>query len=208
MSKFISILTSRLAGSRLLTVGVFALLALLMIATRPYHFASVLTLPSASLAVFFICGLLRSSHRMFAAFFVLSVLIDLASSYARGAFGDCITPSYPFLVVGYYVMWWAGLKSFNLTQAMTVTDWTRQYAQSLLMLWLASSIAFLTSNGSYYWLSGKFAELSVAQYAERVVQYYVPYVQSPFVYVIFAMMTATGCYYLLPTWQRREQSDE
>ncbi|MBQ4811667.1 hypothetical protein J8M20_09980 [Pseudoalteromonas luteoviolacea] len=208
MSKIISIPTSRLAGSRPLTVGVFALLALLMIATRPYHFASALNLPSASLAVFFICGLLRSSHRMFAAFFALSVLIDLASSYARGAFGDCITPSYPFLVVGYYAMWWAGLRCFHVTQAMTITDWTRQYAFSLFMLWSASSVAFLTSNGSYYWLSGKFAELSLGQYVDRVAQYYMPYVQSPFAYVILAMLIASGCHYLLPTWQRRAQSDE
>ncbi|KZN55082.1 hypothetical protein N474_16555 [Pseudoalteromonas luteoviolacea CPMOR-2] len=179
-----------------------------MIATRPYHFSSALNLPSASLAIFFICGLLRSSHRTFAAFFALSVLIDLASSYARGAFGDCITPSYPFLVVGYYAMWWAGLKSFSLTQAMSGLKWVRQYTQTLMMLWGASSVAFLTSNGSYYWLSGKFEELSLSQYFERVAQYYTPYVQSPVAYVVLALFVATACHYLAPAQRHRVQNDK
>ncbi|ATD00435.1 hypothetical protein [Pseudoalteromonas spongiae] len=177
---------------------IYALLALLMIATRPYHFASALHLPSASTAIFFILGLLASKHRTFAVFVVLSVSIDLTSSYYRGDFGDCITRSYPFLFVGYYVLWWAGHKSLQLKLDETKFAVAAKTAMALVNLWLASSIAFLTSNASYYWLSGKFSDMSLSTYSERVAQYYAPYVTSPFGYVAIALALYLACYYLKP----------
>lgn len=175
---------------------VYALLALLMIATRPYHFASALHLPSASTAIFFILGLLASKHRTFAVFVVLSVSIDLTTSYFRGDLEDCFTASYPFLFVGYYVLWWAGHKSLQLKFDETKLAVAVKTVVAFFNLWLASSIAFLTSNASYYWLSGKFSDMSLSNYAERVAQYYAPYVTNPFGYVAITLMLYLTCYYL------------
>jgi len=163
---------------------IFIILSALMIMTRPYHFASALHLPSASLAVFFLGGFFLKTHKTFWRFFALSVCIDLASSYARGAFGDCITVSYPFLVVGYFALWQTGKWcAFNAKQANIALAVTK----NLAALFIASSFAFFTSNASYYFISGKFPDLSWLQYSSRVAKYYLPYIQSPFLYVIVAL---------------------
>lgn len=163
---------------------IFIALSALMIMTRPYHFSSALHLPSASLAVFFLGGFFLKTNKTFSGLFALSVTIDLASSYARGAFGDCITVSYPFLVVGYFVLWQTGkwcffnVKQTNIALAMT---------KNLVGLFIASSLAFFTSNASYYFISGKFPDLSWMQYSSRVAKYYLPYIQSPFLYVVVGL---------------------
>ncbi len=170
------------------SLAIYFILALLMIATRPHHFASALHLPSASLAVFFLLGFFKSRHSTFWLFCALSVSIDLASSYARGSFGDCITRSYPFLAVGYYALWYIGQKCYFSLDRFGDKFLALNCFLTLLGLFIASSFAFLTSNGAYYWLSGKFPDLSIAQYTARVSQYYLPYVQSPFLYVVTALL--------------------
>jgi len=163
---------------------IFAILSALMVMTRPYHFASALHLPSASLAVFFLGGFFLKTNKTFWGLFALSVSIDLASSYARGAFGDCITVSYPFLVVGYFTLWQTGKYCFfNIQQ----TNIALAITKNLAGLFIASSVAFFISNGSYYFMSGKFPDLSWMQYSTRVAKYYLPYIQSPFLYVILGL---------------------
>ncbi len=163
---------------------IFVILSALMIMTRPYHFASALHLPSASLAVFFLGGFFLKTNKTFWGFFALSVSIDLASSYARGAFGDCITVSYPFLVVGYFTLWQTGKYCFfNMQQTNIASAMTK----NLIGLFIASSVAFFTSNASYYFISGKFPDLSWLQYSTRVAKYYLPYIQSPFLYVVLGL---------------------
>jgi hypothetical protein len=163
---------------------IVVILSVLMIMTRPYHFASALHLPSASLAVFFLGGFFLKTNKTFWGFFALSVSIDLASSYARGAFGDCITVSYPFLVVGYFALWQTGKWCFfNEDQKNIALGVTK----NIVGLFIASSIAFFTSNASYYFISGKFPDLSWMQYSTRVAKYYFPYIQSPFLYVILGL---------------------
>ncbi len=163
---------------------IFVILSALMLMTRPYHFASALHLPSASLAVFFLGGFFLKTNKTFWGFFALSVSIDLASSYARGAFGDCITVSYPFLVVGYFALWQTGKHCFfNIQQTNIALAMTK----NLIGLFIASSVAFFTSNASYYFISGKFPDLSWLQYSTRVAKYYLPYIQSPFLYVALGL---------------------
>ena len=91
-----------------LLLAVFAVLTLLMLATRTHHFATFNSLPSASIAIFFLAGMYLRNMKSFWFFYVLSVTIDLASSYYRGQFGDCITTSYPALVLSYGAMFVAG----------------------------------------------------------------------------------------------------
>ncbi|MBU2923547.1 hypothetical protein Q4530_03505 [Colwellia sp. 1_MG-2023] len=52
----------------------------------------------------------------------------------------------------------------------------------------SASIAFFTSNGDYYTLSGKFAELSWAEYETRVDKYYFKSVSNPVFYIISAIV--------------------
>lgn len=168
-----------------LLFAVFALLTLLMLATRTHHFASFNSLPSASIAIFFLAGMYLRNMKAFWFFYILSVTIDLASSYYRGQFGDCITTSYPALVLSYGAMFVVGYYSKPNWQS---SSWQINIIKVTLALFIASSIAFFISNGSYYALSGKFPVLSWAEYATRVDKYYFRSISNPVFYVITAVV--------------------
>ncbi len=168
-----------------LLLAVFALLTLLMLATRTHHFASLNNLPSASIAIFFLAGMYLRKTSAFWFFYVLSITIDLASSYYRGQFGNCITTSYPALVLSYGAMFVVGYYSKPKWQE---TSWQINIIKVALALFIASSIAFFISNGSYYVLSGKFPDLSWAEYATRVDKYYFRSISNPVFYVISAVV--------------------
>jgi len=166
-------------------IAVFSVLTLLMLATRTHHFSSFNHLPSASIAIFFLAGMYLRNIKMFWFFYILSVTIDLASSYYRGQFGDCITTSYPALVFSYAVMFSAGFYTKPNWQA---SAWQSNIIKVALSLFIASSVAFFISNGSYYALSGNFPHLSWAEYATRVDKYYVKSISNPIFYVISAIV--------------------
>lgn len=168
-----------------LLLAVFALLTLLMLATRTHHFASLNNLPSASIAIFFLAGMYLRNIKAFWFFYTLSITIDLASSYYRGQFGDCITTSYPALVLSYAAMFTVGYYSKPNWQQ---NIWQINIIKVALALFVASSIAFFISNGSYYTLSGKFPELSWAEYGTRVDKYYFKSISNPVFYVISAVV--------------------
>jgi len=168
-----------------LLLAVFAILTLLMLATRTHHFASLNHLPSASIAIFFLAGMYLRNIKAFWFFYILTITIDLASSYYRGQFGDCITTSYPALVLGYAAMFTAGFYSRpNWEQSA----WQINIIKVALALFFASSAAFFISNGSYYALSGKFPVLSWAEYASRVDKYFFKSISNPVFYVVSAIV--------------------
>ncbi|WP_114326022.1 hypothetical protein [Candidatus Colwellia aromaticivorans] len=168
-----------------LLIAVFAILTLLMLATRTHHFASLNHLPSASIAIFFLAGMYLRNIKMFWFFYILSVTIDLASSYYRGQFGDCITTSYPALVFSYAAMFTAG---FYIKPNWQQNAWQVNIVKVALALFIASSIAFFISNGSYYTLSGKFPDLSWSEYATRIDKYYFKSISNPIFYVVSAIV--------------------
>jgi hypothetical protein len=168
-----------------LLIAIFALLTLLMLATRTHHFSSFNHLPSASIAIFFLAGMYLRSMKAFWFFYLLSITIDLASSYYRGQFGDCITTSYPALVLSYAAMFTVG---FYVKPDWQKSIWQINVIKVLLALFIASSIAFFISNGSYYAFSGKFPELSWAEYATRVDKYYFKSISNPIFYVVSAFV--------------------
>lgn len=168
-----------------LFVAVLAILTLLMLATRTHHFASFNHLPSASIAIFFLAGMYLRNIKAFWFFYILTLIVDLASSYYRGQFGDCITTSYPALVLSYGVMFTVGYYTRPNWQQ---SDWHVNIIKVALALLVASSIAFFISNGSYYVLSGKFPELSWAEYATRVDKYFFKSISNPIFYVTSAMV--------------------
>ena len=168
-----------------LLIAVFAVLMLLMLATRTHHFASLNHLPSASIAIFFLAGMYLRNIKAFWFFYILTITIDLASSYYRGQFGACITSSYPALVLSYAVMFTAG---FYTRPNWQQNAWQINIIKVSVALFIASSIAFFISNGSYYTLSGKFPELSWAEYATRVDKYFFKSISNPVFYVISAIV--------------------
>lgn len=168
-------------------IAIYLALALLLVATRPFHFASALNLPDASLSVFFALGFVQSRHATFSYFLVLTVIIDLATSYFQGVFGDCITPSYPFLVIGYYLLWFTGKTSYFTLGKFCWKLLGDNYLFVACALWLSTSLAFLVSNSSYYWFSDKFYHLSLSQFVAQISIYYWPYILSTFLYVMFGL---------------------
>ena len=168
-------------------IGIFAALVLFMAATRFYsHFGSAVSLPDASLAVFFLAGFYLARLAKPAAIALVSLLlvaggVDYYAIAFRGVSDWCFSPAYWFLIPTYACMWYAG----RWFAARQQTSWT-----SLGLLagvsWASTSAAFLISNGSFFMLSGRFSDMNLAQYAARVAQYYPPYLASTLMYLALA----------------------
>src|SRR5688572_6444331 len=90
----------------LMTVGLA--LALLMAATRFYHFGTATHLPDASLAVFLLAGFYLRRWSLFAAYIAEAALIDYLAIAYGGVSDWCATPAYVFLVPAYASAWCAG----------------------------------------------------------------------------------------------------
>lgn len=151
-----------------------------MILTRFHHFGDVLHLPDASLAVFFFAGFYRK--KMLLGFLMaLAALIDYVA-ISNGTSGWCVTPAYVFLIPTYASMWLAGRYCSHFG-AMKSAE-SMRYLSSIGLLALATSVAFIISNGSFYLFSGRYSDLSWLQYFERVAQYYPPYIGSTLIYGI------------------------
>lgn len=169
-------------------LGILAALALLMAATRYNHFGSSVSLPDASLAVFLLAGFVMARLSWPALLvFVLLLLeaggIDYYAINVAGVSDWCVTPAYWFLIPTYASMWLGG----RWFAARQQNNW-----RSLVMFggvsWLATTAAFLISNASFFLLSGRYAEMSTAEYAGNVAQYYPPYLSGSLVYLALASM--------------------
>lgn len=156
-----------------LPISLIAAMAL----TRFHHFGDVLHLPDASLAVFFFAGFYRKK-----AFFVfllaLAGLIDYVA-IANGTSSWCVSPAYVFLIPTYAVMWLAG-RYCAASNGAKIAELGAQFAVAAL----ATSTAFVISNGSFYALSGRYPDLSWAQYFARVTAYYPSYVSCALFYIV------------------------
>lgn len=154
-------------------------LMLLMAATRFHHFGTGLSLPDASLAVFFLAGLWSGGISFFMILLLEAGLIDYLAIGQFGVSDYCISPAYVFLVPTYTVLWFGG-KLCAKFKAISPSALMQQFG----ILALATSIAFLISNGSFYLLSGRFGKLSVLEYVDRVAQYYPAYLSAALIYVV------------------------
>lgn len=164
--------------------AVFTALALLMAATRFHHSGSVLQFPDASLAVFFIGGALLPLAG-FVALLVEAVSIDglvmVLSNDVSGplGLGICFTPSYMALPFAYGALWLAGRWAGRMNHITT-----RNLVVALLAWWVATSAAFLISDGSFYLYSGYFSAPNGAEYLARVQLYYLSYVMCSVPYLL------------------------
>jgi len=162
------------------------ILAILMAITRGSHFGSSFALPDASLAVFLLSGYLMprlslTSIIVFAAFIFAAGAVDYFAISVAGVDDACITPAYLMLIPTYAVMWVGG-------------SWFAKHQQNSLrnlplfagLSWLTTTLAFVLSNSAFFLLSGRFAEMSSAEYSSRVAQYYLPYLAGSMLYLTLA----------------------
>ncbi len=152
-------------------------LLMLMALTRSDHFGSAISLPDASLAVFFLAGIFTGGIGSLVLLLTEAALLDYIAITHWQVSDYCISPAYVFLIPTYAVLFFAGRYS-----AQYATLSSRDLSYQFAYLLMAGSMAFLISNGSFYLLSGKFPELSLVQYAQRVAKYYPAYISSTLIY--------------------------
>jgi hypothetical protein len=155
--------------------------------TRFNHFGTAVSLPDASLAVFFLGGLYlarftRPSKVIFTLLLLEAGLVDYYATGMQGVSDWCMTPAYWFLIPVYASLWFSG-RWFALHHSME----GKGLFGLGLTVWAASSFAFVLSNASFYLFSGRFADMGVAEYASRVAQFYISYVSVALLYVACAV---------------------
>lgn len=166
-------------------IGIFIVLALVMAGTRINHFGA---LPDASWAVFFVAGFyLRGSLRWaFPLLMALAVIVDFLVINSQGLnFWShyCVSPAYWFLLAAYAVMSMGGALLGRLHKEIGV--------RSLLLLAtslvLATSVCFVISNGSFYWLSDSVPLRSFGGWVENMGDWYLGYLRTTTAYVCVAV---------------------
>lgn len=150
---------------------------LMMLCTRFHHFGSAIALPDASLSVFFLAGLWFANQKIIALLMLEAAVIDYVAITHMGVSSYCVSPAYVFLIPTYAALWFAG-RTARRWQNLNISNTFKQ----LGILLAATLLAFSISNGSFYLLSGKFGELSWAEYTGRVMKYLPPYVTSTVLY--------------------------
>lgn len=164
-----------------------ALLAGVMLATRFHHFGSFTHLPDASLAVFFLAGFYLRRAVYLIPLMLLAGGIDYLATQHMGVSAYCISPAYPFLIPTYAAMWFGG-RCYADRHTMTLTS----LAPLAIALLISTSVAFVISNGSFYLFSGRYPDMSWAEYAQRVSMYYLPYMSGAIFYVALAALAHIG----------------
>jgi hypothetical protein len=169
--------------SRASSVVLFAVLATLMVATRFKHFGDVLHMPDASMAIFFLGGVYLRRHLMFICFVALAVLMDWVSISYAGVSAFCITAAYAFLPLAYAVLWYGGR-----LYADRLRDSFASLAGAFGVALVSASLSFAISNGSFYWLGGRYAEPHFSEYVARLWQWGPLFVRTTMAYVAVALV--------------------
>lgn len=163
---------------QLLPLALMAIMAL----TRVHHFGDAFSLPDASLAVFFLAGLGLSSLWFFALLLLEAGVIDYLAITQFSVSDFCISPAYACLIPTYAAMWFGGryCKAFT---SLTFLSSLKAFGLAAI----ATTIAFIASNGSFYLFSDKFGQLSWSQYLAQSAQYYPQYVSSALIYIVIGL---------------------
>lgn len=142
-------------------------LTVVMWATRGHHVATLTHLPDASWAIFFLLGFYFRNRVLLPLFLAQAALVDYLAITQFGTSDYCVTPAYAFLLPAYSALWLAG-------------RWYAarcQFQVRSLPLFAAAAVAGgavceLISSGSFYFLGGRFADTSLAEFASRLLRYF------------------------------------
>lgn len=159
-------MSSRLSDRPLPLLPTLAVLAVWMLLTRLPDASQWLHVRDASMAVFFIGGLLLRNPLAFAGFIALAFGIDAVVFARTDMLHICLSPAYGFLIPAYGLLWFAG----RWLASRTRTD-ARGFVLAAAAGCVAALLSFAISNGSFYVLSGLFGELSVAGFATQFARY-------------------------------------
>jgi hypothetical protein len=135
--------------------------------TRGHHVASLTHLPDASWAIFFLIGFYFRQRMMLPLFLAQAALIDYIAIAQFDVNDFCATPAYFFLLPAYSSLWLAGhwyAKHFQFH--------IRTLPLFAITATVSAFICELISSGSFYFLSGRFADTSLQVFAARLVQYF------------------------------------
>ena len=157
-------------------LSIFLLLVAALLASRIDHFASI---PDASWAVFFIGGFYLRNGRMFMLLFGQAVLLDYIATQHLGVSAYCLSPAYPFLLPAYASLWLGG----RLLARHHTGLGTRTAGRLGVTLLASVTLCFLLSDGSFYWLSGRHSEPSMAGWLSNAMRWYPHFLSAPFLYV-------------------------
>ena len=164
------------------TFTIFIALVALMAATRMDHFGTALHLPDASLAIFLLAGFYLPRW-VFPVLLVEAGLVDYLAIYFGGVDGWCFSPAYWFLIPTYFVLWFAG-RFYAARHQFTL----RSLGELVGIALAATAVAFVISNASFYLMADYFSSMSAVQYSSQVTQYFLPYLQSSFLYLTLAVL--------------------
>ena len=170
-----------LSGSRF--NALWLLLAAVMIATRFKHFGDMLHLPDASMAIFFLGGLYLRRHWTFVVMVLLAVALDWVSISYAGVSNFCVTLAYSFLPLAYAVLWYAGRWYGQRMHASAMS-----LAGAFGVALVAAILSFAISNGSFYWLGGRYAQPHMTEYLSRLLQWGPLFVRTTISYVAAALV--------------------
>lgn len=170
--------------SQLQRLGILVVLTIVLLGTRTDHFGS---LPDATLAVFFLAGLYVGRTRWELPLLMLcAVVCDYVVITANGQnfwTHHCVSVAYWFLIPAYASMWWGGVwLSRHLRSSL------QGLALSAVALLAAFTLSFVFSNGSFYWLSGRYAAAHWGEFVERFAHYYPSYLRTTLSYAGFAAL--------------------
>jgi len=152
------------------------LLLLIMVATRSHILLS--HIQDASWAIFFILGFYISKQLGLPLFLAAAFIVDLLVIESKGGESYCFTVSYPFLIPAYASLWFAGRWFAN------------HYSEDLrgLAYFVASAIIGIAacdiiSSGGFYWFSGRFAEVNMAEFAHRIATFMPMFMKTTMMYL-------------------------
>ncbi|HUB92216.1 MAG TPA: hypothetical protein VMA74_21010 [Dyella sp.] len=166
-------------------LGIFAVLALVMAATRVHLSLFHHDVWDASWGVFFLAGFwLRGTGRWaFPLLMAEAVLVDyLVITHMGINFWDhyCVSAGYWFLIPAYGSLWIGGSWLATHQRGLSLTT----LGMAVAALLVSESACYVISNGSFYWLSAHVpAPKSFAAWFDNLGDWYLPFLQTTAVYV-------------------------
>lgn len=142
-------------------------LVTLMAATRGHHFAALEHVPSASWAVFYLAGAYLGPFWVFPGLLAEAAFLDFAAVTWGGVSNFCVSPAYVFLVPAYGALWLAGRWYGGMRRDMAAA--LCSLGTSLIV---GTVVCELISSGSFYFLSSRFHQPNLFQFALRFVEYF------------------------------------
>jgi hypothetical protein len=164
-------------------VCIATVLAVLMLATRVSHMGDALHLPDASMAVFFLGGLYLRRHLAFVAYLLLAVLIDWAVITYAGVSNFCVTVAYAFLLPAYATLWYGGRLYAERLDGSGLS-----LLEALGVALVSASVCFAISNGSFYWLGGRYPHPDLMGYFAGVWRWGPRFVRVTLGYVVAGLL--------------------